>query len=145
MRVRKTHLTPGDDFAMVPQRGIMLTPAGIEKIKKALPPDTVEEAQKNEVPPAPAAVAVEGVEGVEVVIVRRSANVRACLCRIVGRPEPHRAFVVPSHRLKASTLNVGMVLTGCRFVNPELLTYDGPVPARLGMPMPERKKEGGAA
>jgi len=146
--LRQRELTPGDDFANVPHRGITFTPSGLEKMKAALAPlldaaapGPAGPAEKKEAaPPAPAD------ELHTLVVVHPSLNGgRTCLCRrdVAGEP-PRRAYVeVPGDRRKATTLSRGLVLTGCRRsypANDEIYTYAGPVPARLGQPLPEKKE-----
>lgn len=130
--LRARILTPGDDFAQMPRRGIVYTPAGFQKMRAAIPagpPDSAPE--KNGAPPAPALFALRVV---------RQSNARTALATIEGREGLHRAFVrVVNDRRGAATLSRGMVLEACTQVNDELFDYAGPVPARLGQPMPERR------
>jgi hypothetical protein len=134
---REIPLVIGDDYAPVPRRGITLTPAGIQKIKATLAPAVAPDGpQKNTAPPAPPVAAA----GVTVIVRQFSHNGRACLCTIEGKEGQHRAFVMPTARQKATTLAPGMRLEGCIHINPEMLTYPGPVPARRGLPMPEKKE-----
>ncbi len=136
-------MTPGDDFANVPRQGITFTPAGIEKIKGALPVPWAEaEArtgsppEKNEAPPASAS------ETLTLRVRQRSGNGRMVLCAPDAFPAS-RLWVEPTGRLKATTLMPGMELPGCVLKyadNPTIYLYHGPLPRRLGLPMPQQPK-----
>lgn len=144
-RIRAEKMEPGVDFAVVSKKGVTYTPAGLEKMKAALPPEVW--PQKNGAPPAPESGAVAGLlmwpaEPLYTLVVRAPTfNGRVCLAQIEGHDAPHRAFVKPLHRLGALTLSAGLRLEGCRRVNDELFEYPGPVPQRRGQPLPVCEKK----
>lgn len=135
----RTDLTPGDDFANVLRQGITFTSTGLQKIKGALPvPWADAEAragsapEKNDAPPAPAP------ETLTLRVRERSGNGRTVLCAPDAFPAA-RLWVMPAGREKATTLVPGMVLPGCVRLypdNPTIYVYNGPLPRRLGHPMP---------
>lgn len=144
--VRKS-MTPGDDFANVPRQGITFTPTGLQKIKGALPAPWAEaEArttppEKNSAPPEPPP------DSVTLRVRQRSGNGRTVLCAADAFPDA-RLWVEPTGRQKATTLMPGMELPGCVLKFPDNATiflYHGPLPLRLGLPMPEQPKQQGEA
>lgn len=139
----RTDLTPGDDFANVQRQGITFTPEGLEKIQGALPVPWAEAEsragsapEKNDAPPVPAP------ETLTLRVKQRTGNGRTVLCAPADAPAD-RLWVMPSGREKATTLMPGMLLPGCVRLydnNPTIYVYHGPLPRRLGQPMPEQPK-----
>lgn len=140
-------MTPNDDFANVPRQGITFTPEGLQKIRAALPVPWAEaEARAGSTPEKNGAPPASAPETLTLRVRQRSGNGRTVLCAPDAFPAA-RLWVMPAGREKATTLMPGHELPGCVLKydnNPTIYVYNGPLPRRLGHPMPAQPTPEGA-
>jgi hypothetical protein len=120
-RLRVELLIEGPDWCNAPGRGIALSNEASQKIRAAVGV------------PAPA-VAVT----FDLMVRCLVPNPRICICVLDGR----NVKCLPTNHggRGATTLRPGLILKGCLKANAELYTYDGPLPLRRGLPIPEKKE-----